>query len=84
MPGIAGRIITLRKANGMYGIELSGSGSIINVASADRFFIGDPVVVASENGKVSGMSRVSKRAAMVTGGTSEYGSGLGEYWDRKR
>lgn len=84
MPGIAGRIITLRKANGNYGIELSGSGSIIDVASSDRFFIGDPVVVASENGKVSGMSRASKKATMIAGGTLEYGAGLGEYWERKR
>ena len=76
MPGIAGRVLSSER--GSVRVEFINSGQIVDVQSTDRFFIGDPVVVASEEGKISGITRASKK---MTRGTTEY-AGLGPYWQR--
>ena len=77
MVGMPGRVVSSRGSRVQ--IELMNSGQIVDLTSSDRFFIGDPVVVASENGKIAGFTRASK---VMQKSTKEYAVGLGEYWAR--
>lgn len=81
MPGLSGRVLS--SGGGRVRIELSNSGQIVDVTSSERFFIGDPVLMASENGRIAGVKRVSEKVFVRQGGAAwPSGAGLGEYWER--
>lgn len=75
MVGITGKIIAVGK-KGRVQVELMNSGQIVDLSSNERFFIGDPVLVSSEGGKISGFTRAAKKSFYRS---SEH-ERLGPYW----